>query len=59
MNAFNLPPGVSCSDIDRAAGDFKTECCRCSDVVTAYNLNECGLCSRCEREEKEDQEGGE
>jgi predicted Zn-ribbon and HTH transcriptional regulator len=47
MSGWNLPPGCTPSDVDRAAGAYDAECDHCGDVGLAYNLNEDGHCPRC------------
>lgn len=49
--SYNLPPGCSVRDIDRAAGCYPERCIRCCEEVIAYSLEE-GLCRRCVKEEE-------
>lgn len=60
MSDWNLPPGCTSRDIDRAAGEYEEDCAHCNRTVMANELNEAGLCETCaeerEREEAEDEE---
>jgi hypothetical protein len=51
MSNYNLPPGCTDADIDRAAGAYEEKCRRCDDPFEARDLNDVGLCDRCAEEE--------
>jgi hypothetical protein len=53
---FNLPPGCTGKDVDKAAGDEIVECLNCGKQVLAYKLDEQGLCGQCTGNEDWEQE---